>query len=55
MSKNETRREVLAVKYPDVEQKFQDLKQEEYEPYVERLGETKKEQIQRNQRQWNPS
>ncbi|MDQ7093871.1 hypothetical protein REC12_09725 [Desulfosporosinus sp. PR] len=47
MSKNETRREVLANKYPEVEQHFQEIKNEMYEPQVERLGETKKEQKKR--------
>lgn len=49
MSKDEARRKVLADKYPEVEQHFQDVKKEIYEPHIERLGETKKEQKQRNQ------
>jgi hypothetical protein len=55
MSKDETRREVLANKYPEVEQHFEAIKQEMYEPQIERLGETKKEQHQSTQGHWNPS
>ncbi|WP_407306801.1 hypothetical protein [Desulfosporosinus sp. SB140] len=51
MSKNESRREVLTNKYPEVEQHFQDIKDEMYEPQVERLGETKKEQKKRTNAQ----
>lgn len=51
MSKDEARRKVLADKYPDVEQHFQDIKQEMFEPQIERLGETKKEQKKRGQDQ----
>ena len=49
MSKDEIRREVLADKYPEVEQHFQEVKKEIYEPQIERLGETKKEQTQQTQ------
>lgn len=55
MSKDEARRKVLADKYPEVEQHFQDIKQEIYEPQIERLGETTKEQKQRAQDQRNLS
>lgn len=51
MSKDEARRKVLADKYPEVEQHFQNIKQEMYEPQIERLGETNKEQKQRAQDQ----
>lgn len=49
MSKDESRRKVLADKYPEVEQHFQEIKQGIYEPHIERLGQTNKEQKQRNQ------
>lgn len=46
MSKDETRRKVLANKFPEMEEHFQEIKNEMYEPQIERLGETKKEQNQ---------
>ncbi|WP_170932745.1 hypothetical protein [Desulfosporosinus sp. FKB] len=49
MSKDKARREELAAKYPEAEQHFQNIKQEMYEPQIERLGETKKEQKQRTE------
>jgi hypothetical protein len=49
LSKDESRREELINKFPDVDEHFQAIKQEIYEPQVERLGETKKEQKQRAQ------
>lgn len=55
MSKDKKRREELANKYPEVEQHFQEIKNEMYEPQVERLGETEKEQKQETQSFWNPS
>ncbi|AFM41966.1 hypothetical protein Desaci_3059 [Desulfosporosinus acidiphilus SJ4] len=55
MSKNKTRRDELAQKYPEVEQHFQNIKQEMNEPQIERLGETKKEQKERTEGHWNPS
>lgn len=58
MSNDETRRKELANKYPEVEQHFQEIKNEMYEPQVERLGETEKEQKQQKQQTqsfWNPS
>lgn len=51
LSKDEARRKVLADKYPEVEQHFQEIKQEINEPQIERLGGTKKEQKQRTQDQ----
>ncbi|WP_337984364.1 hypothetical protein [Dehalobacter sp. DCM] len=42
MTKNSDRRKDLADKFPQMEQKFQEVKNEIYEPQVERLGETKK-------------
>lgn len=51
MSKDEARRKVLANKYPEVEQHFQEIKQEIFEPQIERLGETTKEQKQRTKDQ----
>lgn len=45
MSKqDESRREVLADKYPEMEQHFEQLKKQAFEPKIERFGETKKEQ-----------
>ncbi len=38
-------------KYPQMVQKFEEIKKEVYEPQIERLGETKKEQFQRTQGQ----
>lgn len=46
-----TRRKNLANKFPEMEQHFEELKKEIYEPQVERLGETKKEQNQRTRGQ----
>lgn len=43
-SKDKARREELANKFPEVDQHFQEIKKEIYEPQIERLGETKKEQ-----------
>ncbi len=43
-NENETRREVLADKYPELDQNFQELKEQAYEPKIERLGQTTKEQ-----------
>ncbi|WP_425802391.1 hypothetical protein [Desulfitobacterium sp. Sab5] len=42
MNKDE-RREMLAKKYPEAEEHFQEIKKEIYEPQIERLGETNKE------------
>lgn len=50
-NKDETRREVLADKYPEMEQHFEELKKQAYEPKIERLGQTKGEQNQRTQGQ----
>ena len=47
MSKDE-RRKVLADKYPEVEQHFQEIKQAINEPQIEHLGETDKEQKQQS-------
>lgn len=46
MNKDE-RRDMLAKKYPEVEEHFQEVKKEIYEPQIERLGETNKEQKKR--------
>jgi hypothetical protein len=51
LSKDESRREVLADKFPEVEEHFQEIKQEIYEPQIERLGETTNEQKKRAQEQ----
>jgi len=55
---DEARREVSASelgqindKYPQMVQKFEELKNEVYEPQIERLGETKTEQNQRTKGQ----
>lgn len=48
-NKDDTRREVLANKFPEMEQHFQELKKQAYEPKVERLGQTDKEQTRRTQ------
>ncbi|MDP4160718.1 MAG: hypothetical protein Q8911_13320 [Bacillota bacterium] len=48
MSKDETRREDLAKKFPQMEQHFDEIKEGMYEPQIERLGETKKEQARRS-------
>ena len=55
---DEARREVKATelgqikdKYPEMVQKFEEIKKEGYEPQIERLGETKGEQTQRTQGQ----
>lgn len=45
------RRDMLAQKYPEVEEHFQEIKNEIYEPQVERLGETNKEQKKRAKNQ----
>lgn len=50
MNKDE-RRDMLAQKYPEVEEHFQEIKSEIYEPQVERLGETNKEQKKRAKNQ----
>ncbi len=57
-NKDEARRAVSANKlgqikdkYPQMAQKFEAIKNEVYEPQLERLGETKKEQNQRTQGQ----
>lgn len=42
--KNESKREALADKFPDMDQRFEELKKQAYEPKIERLGQTKKEQ-----------
>lgn len=55
MSKNESRREALADKYPEVEEHFQEIMKEVHEPQIERLGETNKEQKERTQYQGSPS
>lgn len=44
MSKNEARRKVLADKYPEVEQHFQEIKEDMSKPQIEHLGETTKKQ-----------
>lgn len=44
MSKDQSRRETLANKYPEVEEHFQEIKSGIYEPQIEHLGETSKEQ-----------
>ncbi|AHF07855.1 hypothetical protein [Desulfitobacterium metallireducens] len=51
MSKDEARREELTHKFPDVDQHFQEIKKEIYEPQIDRLGETKKEQKGRDKNQ----
>ncbi|SHI25792.1 hypothetical protein [Desulfosporosinus lacus] len=43
-NKDESRREVLSDKFPEMDQHFQELKKQAYEPKIERLGQTKKEQ-----------
>jgi hypothetical protein len=57
-NKHEAKREVSASelgqikdKYPQMAQKFEEIKKEVYEPQIERLGETKIEQNQRTQGQ----
>jgi len=57
-NKDEARRKVSASKlgqiqdkYPQMVQKFEEIKKEVYEPQIERLGETKGEQSQRTQGQ----
>lgn len=47
MSEDQARRQELVNKFPDVDQHFQAIKGEIYEPQVERLGETKQEQKER--------
>ena len=46
-NKDETRRDVLADKYPEIDQNFKEIKEEAYEPQIERLGQIKEEQRQR--------
>ena len=41
--------EQITDKYPQMAQKFEEIKKEGYEPQIERLGETKKEQTKRTQ------
>jgi hypothetical protein len=55
LSNEETRREVLANKYPEMEQHFQEVKKGIYEPPIERLGQTTKEQKQEGLEPINPS
>ena len=43
-NKDESRREVLADKFPEMQEHFEGLKKQAYEPKIERLGQTKKEQ-----------
>jgi len=43
-NKNESRREALSNKFPEMDQHFEELKKQDYEPKIEHLGETKKEQ-----------
>ncbi len=50
-NKSETRRDILSDKFPQMEQHFQEIKKEIYEPQIERLGETKETQKQRTQGQ----
>jgi hypothetical protein len=47
LSEDEARRKLLANKYPQTEEHFQEIKEEIYEPQIERLGETLKEQKRR--------
>lgn len=47
MSKDDARREELAKKFPEMDQRFQELKSEISEPQIERLGETAEEQRKR--------
>jgi hypothetical protein len=46
--KDETRREILADKFPQMDQKFKEVEKEVFEPQIERLGKTSKEQKQRS-------
>lgn len=48
---DKSRREELANKFPEMDQRFQEIKQEINEPQIERLGETTKEQKQRAKEQ----
>lgn len=48
-NKDDTRGEVLADKFPEMEQHFQELKKQAYEPKVERLGQTDKQQTKQAQ------
>lgn len=43
-NKDETRKEVLADKFPEMDEHFKELKKQAYEPKIERLGQTTKEQ-----------
>lgn len=54
MSEDQARRQELANKFPEMEQHFQAVKEEIYEPQIERLGETNKEQKERA-KEPNPS
>lgn len=45
LSTNNPRRETLANKYPEMEQHFQEIKKDMYKPKIDRLGETKEEQL----------
>ncbi|AFM00325.1 hypothetical protein Desde_1936 [Desulfitobacterium dehalogenans ATCC 51507] len=47
MSKDKARREELANKFPEMDQRFQEIKSEINEPQIERLGETLEEQRKR--------
>ena len=50
MSKNdETKKVVLADKYPQMAQNFEEVKEQAFEPQIERLGQTKGQQKQRTQ------
>lgn len=42
--KDETRREILADKFPQMDQKYKEVEKEVFEPQIERLGKTGKEQ-----------
>ncbi|SDH80706.1 hypothetical protein [Desulfosporosinus hippei] len=48
--KNESRRENLADKFPEMDEHFQELKKQDYEPKIERLGQTKKDQRARTEK-----
>lgn len=47
-NKDETKREVLADKFPQMDQKFEEVEKGVFEPKIERLGKTIKEQQQRS-------
>lgn len=40
---DETRREVLADKFPQMDEHFKEIKNQAYEPKIERLGQNKKD------------